>query len=40
MHMQVFKFYFTFILTGYLHALTGKILINLFLFIVTMWYEI
>lgn len=38
--MQVLKFYFSFELTGYLYALTTKILANLFICIVTAGYEI
>lgn len=31
--MQVFKFYFSFVLTGYLYALIAKILVIFFLFL-------
>lgn len=38
--MQVLKFYFNFQLTGYLYALTTRIMANLFICTVTAGYEI
>lgn len=38
--MHVLKFYFSFELTGYLYALTTKILANLFICTVTAGHEI